>query len=41
MPWVVRSVIDVVNRPDSERGMRQRLDSIRGSTGFETETEMF
>ena len=41
MPWVVRSVIDVVNRPESERGMRQRLDSIRSSSGFETETEMF
>ena len=41
MPWVVRSVIGVVNRPESERGMRQRLDSIRNSSGFETETEMF
>ena len=41
MPWVVRSVIGVVNRPESERGMRQRLDSIRSSSGFETETEMF
>ena len=41
MPWVVRSVIDVVNRPESERGMRQRLDSIRSSSGFDTETEMF
>lgn len=41
MPWLVRSVIEVVNRPESERGMRQRLDSIRGSAGFETETEMF
>ena len=41
MPWLVRSVIGVVNRPESERGMRQRLDSIRSSSGFETETEMF
>lgn len=41
MPWLVRSVLEVVNRPESERGMRQRLASIRSNTGFETETEMF
>ncbi len=41
MPWLVRSVIDVVNRPDSERGMKQRLASIRSSTGFESEGEIF
>lgn len=41
MPWLVRSVMEVVNRPESERGMRQRLASIRSSSGFETETEMF
>ncbi len=41
VPWVVRSVIDVVNRPDSERGMKQRLASIRSSAGFESEAEMF
>ena len=34
VPWLVRSVIDVVNRPDSERGMKQRLASIRSSAGF-------
>ena len=41
MPWLVRSVIDVVNRPDSERGMKQRLASIRSSAGFESEAEIF
>lgn len=41
VPWLVRSVVGVVNRPESERGMRQRLDSIRSNGGFETETEMF
>ncbi len=41
VPWLVRSVIDVVNRPDSERGMQKRLASIRSNAGFESETDMF
>lgn len=41
MPFVVRSVWQAVNRPDSERGMNQRLASIRGNVGFEGEEEIF
>ena len=41
MPFVVRSVLQAVNRPNSERGMNQRLASIRGNVGFEGGEEIF
>jgi hypothetical protein len=30
-----------VNRPTSERGMRRRLDSIRGDSGFPDDAQIF
>ena len=41
LPWLVQTVIHAVNRPESERGMRRRLDSIRENVGFESGAEMF
>ncbi len=41
LPWLVQSVIQAVNRPESARGMQRRLDSIRGGVGFESGAEMF
>ena len=41
LPWLVQSVIQAVNRPESARGMQRRLDSIRGGVGFESSAEMF
>ena len=35
VPLVVRSVIGVVNRPESNRVMNRRLASIRGNAGFQ------
>lgn len=41
LPWLVQSVLHVVNRPESARGMQRRLESIRQNVGFETGAEMF
>ena len=41
LPWLVQTVIGVVNRPESARGMQRRLDSIRENVGFESTAEMF
>ena len=41
LPWLVQTVIDVVNRPESARSMQRRLDSIRENVGFESTAEMF
>ena len=41
LPWLVQSVIQAVNRPESARSMQRRLDSIRGGVGFESSAEMF
>jgi hypothetical protein len=41
LPVVVMAVIRSVNRPNSERGMRRRLDSIRRDSGYPDEVEIF
>ena len=41
MPWLVRSLLQVINRPESERGMQRRLASIRENPGFENNAEIF
>ena len=41
LPWLVQTVLEVVNRPESARGMQRRLDSIRQNVGFESTAEMF
>lgn len=40
LPVVVIAVMRSVNQPNSERGMRRRLDSIRGDSGFPDEAEI-
>lgn len=40
LPVVVMAVMRSVNRPNSERGMRRRLDSIRRDSGFPDEAEI-
>ena len=41
LPWLVQTVLEVVNRPESARSMQRRLDSIRENVGFESNAEMF
>ena len=41
VPGLVQSVLQVVNRPGSERSMNRRLASIRANSGFDNGTEMF
>ena len=40
LPVLVVSVMRAVNRPESARGMRRRLDSIRQDSGFPDEAEI-
>jgi hypothetical protein len=40
VPVVVMAVIRTLNRPESARGMRRRLDSIRRDSGFPDEAEI-
>jgi hypothetical protein len=40
LPVVVMTIIRAVNRPESARGMRRRLDSIRRDSGFPDEAEI-
>lgn len=40
LPVVVIAVMRAVNRPNSERGMRRRLESIRRDSGFPDEAEI-
>ena len=41
LPWLVQSVVGMVNRPESARGMQRRLDSIRENVGFDSGVEMY
>lgn len=41
LPVLVMAVVKAVNRPESARGMRRRLDSIRRDSGFPDEAEIF
>ncbi len=42
VPWLVDSIVRIVNRPESERGMKKRLASIReSSNSFEGSEELF
>ncbi len=41
LPWLVQTVMEAVNRPESARGMQRRLESIRENVGFESTAEMF
>ena len=41
VPLLVDVIVREVNRPESERGMRRRLEKIREDSGFADETEVF
>lgn len=40
LPVIVVAVVKAINRPESARGMRRRLDSIRSDSGFPDEAEI-
>ena len=41
IPLLVKLALERINRPESERGMRRRLLSIRGSSGYSSEQDIF
>jgi hypothetical protein len=41
MPLLVKVALERINRPDSERGSRNRLRSIRDDSGYPTETDVY
>jgi hypothetical protein len=41
MPLLVKVALERINRPESERGSRNRLRSIRGDSGYPSETDVY
>jgi hypothetical protein len=41
VPLLVRMALERINRPESERGSRNRLRSIRGDSGYPSETDVY
>jgi Na+/serine symporter len=41
VPYLLRFTLDRINRPESERGSRARLRSIRGDSGYSTEQDIY
>jgi hypothetical protein len=41
LPFLVRIALQRINRPESERGSRARLRSIRGDSGYSTESDIY
>ena len=41
IPLLVKVALERINRPESERGSRNRLRSIRGDSGYQTETDVY
>lgn len=41
VPLIVRAAMDRYNRPESERGSRNRLRSIRGDSGYQDESDAY
>jgi hypothetical protein len=41
VPLLVRVALERINRPESERGSRNRLRSIRGDSGYRSETDIY
>src|SRR6202795_2860495 len=39
VPLLVKMAMERINRPESERGRRERLRSIRGDSGYPSETD--
>ncbi len=41
VPLLVKVAMERINRPESERGSRNRLRSIRGDSGYPSENDVF
>ena len=41
VPLLVKLAMERINRPESERGSRNRLRSIRGDSGYPSETDVY
>ncbi len=41
MPLLVKVAMERINRPESERGSRNRLRSIRGDSGYRSEADIY
>lgn len=41
VPLLVKVALERINRPESERGSRARLRSIRGDSGYRSETDIY
>jgi len=41
VPLLVKVAMERINRPESERGSRARLRSIRGDSGYTTDTDIY
>jgi len=41
MPFLVKVAMERINRPESERGSRNRLRSIRDDSGYRSDTDAF
>jgi hypothetical protein len=41
IPWVVKLAMERINRPESDRAMRRRLRSIRGDSGYRSESDAY
>jgi hypothetical protein len=41
IPLLVKMAMERINRPESDRGMRRRLRSIRGDSGFRSEQDVY
>jgi hypothetical protein len=41
VPLVVRVAMERINRPESERGSRNRLRSIRGDSGYQEDSDAY
>jgi hypothetical protein len=41
VPFLARVALERINRPESERGSRNRLRSIRGDSGYRSETDIY
>jgi hypothetical protein len=41
VPFVVKLALERINRPESERGSQARLRSIRGDSGYSSDTDIY
>jgi hypothetical protein len=40
-PWLVKITLGQINRPESEWGSRARLRSIRGDSGYSSDSDFY